>query len=517
MEYSLLTASPGGLIRGEELPDLSSAETQSIISWKTSPNFEVYFNLDRLQRLAIPSALALLPSFVRPSVRRAPRKLSPTSYLDGLRGVAALFVMIHHYAYQYTATSPQGWHTGGIESNNWFFQLPLIRVVHSGRFMVAIFFVISGYVLSYRSLKLAREGRPTQLLDSLASSVFRRWLRLHLPVIVSTFIAFVLARYNLWIDMPFDWAHSSTGSYTAHKAIPFPIPTGSFNTQLRDWYEDAKQLCDPFRYGVVTASRYNINVLWTIPLEWMGSMLVFTTVLGIARTKTWVKFTVLSGLIYWCHSTTRWEPATFLSGILLAELSFVRAYYIDSSEPTELTEKWEPTKKLSRYLGLASRIFWTAVFMFGIYAGSHPQEGAWSTTGYQMLGYWIPNQYGGNREIFWLAIGGVLIVLALDNAPYLQRIFTTRFAQYLGDISFSLYMLHVQVMLTLGQWLVPKCMNLTGGWANGQLGFVIGMALALMVLVPFTFWVSDVFSRLVDQNCVKFARWMSSKCFINLK
>jgi hypothetical protein len=199
---------------------------------------------------------------------------------------------------------------------------------------------------------------------------------------------------------------------------------------------------------------------------------------------------------------------------MVAEFSFVRAYYFKSSEPTEFEEKSEATSKLSRYLGLASRIFWTFVFIFGIYAGSHPQQGAWSTPGYETLGYWIPNQYGANREIFWLAIGGLLVVFALENAPYLQRIFTTRFAQYLGDISFSLYMLHSQVLYTLGQWLVPKCMDLTGGWANGQLGFVAGMVLALMILAPFTFWISDVFSRLVDEKCVKFARWASSKCFI---
>lgn len=99
--------------------------------------------------------------------------------------------------------------------------------------MVAIFFVISGYVLSYRSLKLASEGKPIQLLDSLASSVFRRWLRLHLPVIASTFIAFILARHNLWSDMPVGWEHSATGSYQIPKSVGLPVPNGTFFMQLR--------------------------------------------------------------------------------------------------------------------------------------------------------------------------------------------------------------------------------------------------------------------------------------------
>src|ERR1700760_339690 len=98
--------------------------------------------------------------------------------------------------------------------------------------MVAIFFVISGYVLSYRSLKLAREGKPIQLLDSLASSVFRRWLRLHLPVLDSTFTAFLLTRYSLWSDMPYGWEHSATGSYTASKPMALPVPSGTFMMQF---------------------------------------------------------------------------------------------------------------------------------------------------------------------------------------------------------------------------------------------------------------------------------------------
>jgi peptidoglycan/LPS O-acetylase OafA/YrhL len=132
--------------------------------------------------------------------------------MDGLRGVAALFVVFHHYAIVFTVSSQKGFHhdqeiaAEGQEpippqEDNWILLFPLIRVIHSGRFMVAIFFVISGYVLSYRGLKLAREGKANKLLDSLGSSVFRRWLRLHLPVIASTFLAFLLTRAGAYTEL----------------------------------------------------------------------------------------------------------------------------------------------------------------------------------------------------------------------------------------------------------------------------------------------------------------------------
>lgn len=248
-------------------------------------------------------------------------------------------------------------------------------------------------------------------------------------------------------------------------------------------------------------------------------MLVFVTVLGIARMQTWVKLTVLTYLFYWCHHTARWEPATFIVGILLAELSFIHKHYSTSHSNSEssvfLAIPSPPANlKHSRYLHTAGQVFWTFLYIFGLYAGSHPQDSPSSTPGYRTLMSLVPSQYSGNTEIFWLAISGVIVVFALENAPHLQNLFTTRFAQYLGDISFSLYMLHTMVMCTLGTWLAPKAMNLTGGWSNGQAGFIAGMVLVVAVTGPVTFWVSDVFSRGVDERCVKFARWVGTKCFV---
>lgn len=213
-------------------------DRRPVISWRTEPKFEVSFNPGALRRHIIPMLIALLPSFILPSRSKKQRKLFPTSYLDGLRGVAAFFVVVHHYTTAYTSASATGWglkERKGEEpgAHKWFWLLPLVRVVHSGRFMVVIFFVISGYVLSYRSLKLARQGKHLELLDSLASSVFRRWLRLHLPVAASCFMAFMLGRWDLWNHMPKGWEHDPSGkTHVAGQPVPFPSPKGSFFHQL---------------------------------------------------------------------------------------------------------------------------------------------------------------------------------------------------------------------------------------------------------------------------------------------
>jgi len=99
----------------------------------------------------------LKPSFIGHNSSET-RKLHPTAYLDGLRGVAALCVVIAHYQATFFPYLGEGWHQKGQwedgteKKNNYIVQLPMIRTFYASRFMVSIFFVISGYVLSQKPL-----------------------------------------------------------------------------------------------------------------------------------------------------------------------------------------------------------------------------------------------------------------------------------------------------------------------------------------------------------------------------
>jgi hypothetical protein len=67
---------------------------------------------------AISSAIlaALIPSFLGfSSEAAAPRKLQRTSYLDGLRGVAALCVVIAHYEATYFPSLNPAWHASRMD------------------------------------------------------------------------------------------------------------------------------------------------------------------------------------------------------------------------------------------------------------------------------------------------------------------------------------------------------------------------------------------------------------------
>ncbi|KAA8573717.1 hypothetical protein EYC84_005286 [Monilinia fructicola] len=102
----------------------------------------------------------LLPSPIQRRLQPAhfkPQRLYATSYLDGLRGVASLLVFFCHFTEENIPFMVPSY---GLPIDDpvpsSFMQLPFFRVLYSGRPMVHIFFVISGFVLSLKPLKLAR-------------------------------------------------------------------------------------------------------------------------------------------------------------------------------------------------------------------------------------------------------------------------------------------------------------------------------------------------------------------------
>lgn len=143
----------------------------------------------------------LLPSFLHftssnSTDEKTSRPIHATAWLDGMRGVAALLVYIYHLSYSIHDVDT-AWTYDGKQG---FLRLPLIRFFYNGHFMVAIFFVLSGYALSYKPVKQIRKQETQPLLEGLASSVFRRWMRLFLPCFVSTLMIVALLRLGAY-----DW------------------------------------------------------------------------------------------------------------------------------------------------------------------------------------------------------------------------------------------------------------------------------------------------------------------------
>ena len=149
---------------------------------------------------------------LRPAIftrsRGLQKQLHKTAYLDGLRGFAAFLVYWqHHQLWPERARLFYGnimENALGYEGRYFFVCIPGIRTFFTGgHFAVAVFFVISGYVLSTKPISLIYDKNWEKLGDNLASAIFRRWLRLHIPVAVVTFLYLTSWHaFGLWTFAP---------------------------------------------------------------------------------------------------------------------------------------------------------------------------------------------------------------------------------------------------------------------------------------------------------------------------
>lgn len=192
----------------------------------------VYLRSIHWRMLVARSVMFLVPSFLQGRHMREqirPVKLSPTAYLDGMRGLAALFVYFCHYFYQ-AFTIAEGYGCG--ETNYDILKLPFLRLWYQGPAAVCVFFVISGYALAYKPLKLIRNRSWTEFSTCMSSLTFRRGIRLYLPTAISTLMIIILLRVGAY-----EWTREFATDRTYHKNVvePHPARMDSAYEQFQDW------------------------------------------------------------------------------------------------------------------------------------------------------------------------------------------------------------------------------------------------------------------------------------------
>lgn len=167
---------------------------------------------------------------------------------DGLRGFAAMVVVVFHYL----AMLHPEWVADYATSPALLVDTPL-AVFWNGPFAVSVFFVLSGFVMA-----AAAERRAPYLIGN----VLTRYLRLAVPVLTSVLLAYLwlslmpTAARDLaaTLDAPSRWL-----TYTEQAPLP-GLPAA-----IHDG------LAGSFITGM---SGFN-NVLWAMQIELVGSVLLF--------------------------------------------------------------------------------------------------------------------------------------------------------------------------------------------------------------------------------------------------
>ncbi|KAI9931020.1 hypothetical protein MW887_010675 [Aspergillus wentii] len=457
---------------------------------------------DFLEKLGI----FLTPSFLQHRVGGQPPQLSKLhgiAALDGLRGWACLLVFNFHFLFTYTWKVSVGW---GFPGDNFgILQFPIFHLLISGHIMVAIFFVISGYVLSYKPLNLCRSRSWEQTFNVLASSTFRRGLRLYIPSLVGISLVVLAVRAGVYdyAKEVIDEGHTIQGTNEQHPPI-----FKTWYLQYWSWHYEVAELFN-FWHWEMYFNYYNPH-LWTIPVEFRCSIVLFVTILATSRLVAAVRMTLVCGLIWFCTRWGRWDVILFLSGMLMAELDLIYGTWERSS--TEEKSTSSTPNSLKEYFQMSGWKWWIAIFIFGLYLGSSPNTGFKWTPFYMWLWELTPEYYR-DPDRFPQSLGAILIVFSINHSKEVQRLFTNPLSQYLGKISYAFYIVHGPILHSLGYSIMPSIWNTVGKETNFQycLGFLIGW----LICLPVSIWAGDIFWRAVDIPSVKFARWIEAKITAN--
>ncbi|KAH7134447.1 acyltransferase family-domain-containing protein [Dactylonectria macrodidyma] len=430
----------------------------------------------------------LVPSFlqgrhVRDQIH--PPQLGPTAYLDGMRGLACLMVFNCHTT-QYNYDTNIGWGSKGAHYD--ILRLPFVRILYAGTAAVCIFFVISGYALSYKVLKLVRSRKTKDFSATMSSLIFRRGLRLFLPTTFSTFIIACLLRIGV-----FEWFREHGLNKTYFRKYEPPVRLETTSMQLYDW---TKAVSSGFQvYSWHDPTKYDRH-LWTISIEYRNSLYLFLMLYGTAHLHTPYRITTLIMIMYTAYRKSHWSFLLFLCGMALVEWDHHRgAHTANPKSPRSIRRVLEAT-------------LWNVISFLGLYLLGQPSVASQSTPGWEYLTSLVPEWWSGGHIPYWQIIGSMIFVFACGHSSLWQRFFTSRVAQYFGKISYSLYIVHGTVTFVICLRFNMFARTVTG--VEGYWGF-FGFFLSYCFATPLTIWCADIFCRAVDIPTVKFAKWFEGK------
>ncbi|KAL4894853.1 acyltransferase 3 [Aspergillus ambiguus] len=428
-----------------------------------------------------------------------------TTWLDGLRGIAAAIVAFDHYfmggvldvAFRSYWADPKN-------ENSRIIQLFPLRIFFAAHAMVPLFFVISGFALSIGLIR-ARDSPDTttnhrsDFLRRLSSAATRRPFRIYLPVFIIATTSQVLYFCNLY-----SW---SFGDEVVWGRRPWRAPMLHLSYLIR------------YLLDITNCIQFHGNPglngqLWTMPLEFRGSIVIYLTILALAFWRPGFRRGALVGMMTYFFYYGLWDIFGFLAGLYLAESK-------DLSSETDCVYEWKLPSRISSWAGRVKPInfnkAWTIFcFVFGLYLICLSDDG-YLPPGYQFLKHVQSSRWDDDWAVLsksWKSMGSFMLVYAISKSEFLQSPLDSKIVQYLGKISFSLYLVH-QSVYHLGRepllkffWLVLRQEPYPGteDAKTHSLAFGVSWLGTFLAMAVILIYLADVYTRFVDIRCVQLAR-----------
>jgi len=364
------------------------------------------------------------------------------TYLDGMRGLAALVVVLSHCLYWFAPYLHSGTR---YEPNPSSLEIMIVNspvtFIYRGGSAVWLFFVLSGFVLSYGLLKRKEN------LAAIRAVAVKRYFRLNIPVFFAVMLGYITISLGLYKAQEFGVLNPFSLAYT--KSSP-------------DLLQALKQgIFGSIVYGETT---YNY-VLWTISIELYGSFLVFSLIaLFAGNVKT---LRVVCVVIFFCtihaQDKTLNSMSLFVAGILLA--TFKR-------------------DQLNNRAGLMAAV---SLVVLGLYLmGYYPPSASYVSL--TRFAAYMRSEFGflTNWSRLYPQIGVIVLLYSTLFTTVVLKPLGSSFFEWLGKISFSAYLMHSIVLGIVAPYVF---MYFSG---------IQAALVAFLLVLPLTLWVSHIFYVYID-------------------
>ena len=382
------------------------------------------------------------------------------TWVEGLKGLAGVVIVFNHLRMCFWPETHDAVSDNG--QSSWV-QVPFLSLICAGNLAVRLYFVLSGFALCYRPLRLLEEERATAVYERTSQSLQSRFWRLLVPSAIASAISLWLAEFGAF-------SHSKTVCRAF--ADTTPVPT-SLLADLWLWMKDS---C--LNMWVLGHHHFH-DSLWCMRTLLVGSYLMYLLVMlrVTARHTFWlwaaIGCALLSPAVAAVNST---DLASFVFGGIMA--------FVEANKAAAEADK---TPETSIVQGARSA-GWFCFFCFSLFLGSYPSGDAnapwclWMHSLVSSLG--IVN--ARHIMIWWMNVSSFLVCLGVSKLPWVQVALSLKPALYFGSTSFALFLVHPLILRSAGGHMFSVLQE--AGLGYDLAASIMGLTALLTSLLASHFW-----------------------------
>lgn len=373
-------------------------------------------------------------------------------YIDGIKGIACFLVFVHHfllafYMAYFTGNPSESHFSSGIDMK--MAQSPL-SVVFNGQFWVCIFILVSAFLA-------ARKVFQAESMERMAGSIWKRYFRLMLPMLVIGIITWFMHKNGMFTNMGMA---QITGSWWIDDYFYRPL--------------DFQKMLYVVLYGAwigdVHTSIEVSHAFWMMTYLLIGFYIAILLAVVVKHASKW-SYVLLAFATWIAFGVGQYYYLTVIAGVWLADMS--RSIHEDKAK------KWYH----HAICGMA--------LLVGLYLGGYP-SGMIPTNHYAML----PLGQVPNICIFYHALAAVIVFAVLLYWKPFQFVCSFKPFCMLGTICYGVFLIQTPIEFSLSIGIFQNLLN------SGR-GYHVSVCISFLLSTAALLICSGIFHVLVEKNCDK--------------